>query len=164
MAHASEVQPIRLSLRPAVADDLEFLAESHRSAQRAVESERGGRLDILLRRHGEPIEDAMSLLLGEPDLAINVGEVDDVAVGYMVCSFETLRSGEQMCRVDDLWVHSDARGVGVGGALMRNAVEAAEAKGCTGIDARALPGDRVTKNFFESFGLVARTIEVHKAL
>ena len=36
--------------------------------------------------------------------------------------------------------------------------------GCFGLDSLALPGDRATKNFFESFGLVARAIVVHKPL
>ena len=37
-------------------------------------------------------------------------------------------------------------------------------KGCLGIDSVALPGDRATKNFFESFGLVARALRVHRPL
>ena len=57
-----------------------------------------------------------------------------------------------------------ARGVGVGYELMRACVEIARRAGCVGIDARALPGDRETKNFFESFGLVARSLVVHSAL
>lgn len=35
---------------------------------------------------------------------------------------------------------------------------------CIGVDALALPGHRDTKNFFESFGLVARAIVVHRSL
>ena len=37
------------------------------------------------------------------------------------------------------------------------------AAGCIGIDSRALPGDRETKNFFESFGLKARLLTVHRS-
>jgi hypothetical protein len=37
-------------------------------------------------------------------------------------------------------------------------------RGCVGVDALALPGSRETKNFFESFGLVARAIVVHRDL
>jgi hypothetical protein len=40
----------------------------------------------------------------------------------------------------------------------------AEAAGCVGIDSLALPGNRETKNFFETFGLVARAIVVHRPL
>ena len=37
-------------------------------------------------------------------------------------------------------------------------------QGCIGVDSLALPGNRETKNFFESFGLVARAIVVHRSL
>ena len=37
-------------------------------------------------------------------------------------------------------------------------------RGCRGVDALALPGNRETKNFFETAGLVARAIVVHKRL
>ena len=40
----------------------------------------------------------------------------------------------------------------------------ATAAGAIGVDALALPGDRATKNFFETFGLKARAIVVHLSL
>ena len=153
-----------ISSRPADADDLFFLAASHRLGHSAVEDERGGRLDILLRGRPEPIEDSFSASLDDDANTVLVGEVNGMAVGYLALSIETLRSEELICRVTDLWVHPEARGVGVGALLMRAGSAIATAHECVGIDARALPGDRVTKNFFESFGLVARAIEVHKAL
>jgi hypothetical protein len=39
-----------------------------------------------------------------------------------------------------------------------------ETRDCLGVDAIALPGNRDTKNFFETFGLVARAILVHRPL
>jgi hypothetical protein len=47
---------------------------------------------------------------------------------------------------------------------MDHVVAWCRAAGCFGIDSLALPGDRSTKNFFESFGLVARAIVVHRSL
>ena len=35
---------------------------------------------------------------------------------------------------------------------------------CEGVDSIALPGNRQTKNFFETHGLVARAITVHRRL
>ena len=151
-------------MRPATSDDVAFLAAAHRNGQEAVANVRGGRLDILLRGYPEPIEDALHGVLSEVDTTVTIGEVDGTAVGYLVQTYVALRTGEEISRVTDFWVHPLARGVGVGGLLMTNAVTVATERGCTGIDARALPGDRFTKNFFESFGLVARTIEVHKQL
>jgi hypothetical protein len=40
----------------------------------------------------------------------------------------------------------------------------AAAAGAVGIEATALPGDRATKNFFETHGLVARALTVHRRL
>ena len=157
-------EAVRTSVRPASSDDLSFLATAHRAGHAAMADQRGGALDIALRGRSEPIEDSFAAALSEDRTQVLVGEVDSVPVGYLAVSVEPLRTGEDIARVSDLWVHPEARGVGVGAALMRSAVTFAEAHGSSGIDARALPGDRVTKNFFESFGLVARAIEVHKAL
>ena len=46
---------------------------------------------------------------------------------------------------------------------MQALVDWCGARGCFGVDSLALPGDRHTKNFFESFGLVARAIVVHRS-
>ena len=37
-------------------------------------------------------------------------------------------------------------------------------RGAVGVDAIVLPGARDTKNFFETFGLKARALVVHRAL
>jgi GNAT superfamily N-acetyltransferase len=69
-----------------------------------------------------------------------------------------------LAAVSDLFVDPEARGVGVGEALMDDLVAWARARGCIGVDAMVLPGNRETKNFFETFGLTARAIVVHRAL
>jgi GNAT superfamily N-acetyltransferase len=66
--------------------------------------------------------------------------------------------------VDEIYVEAGARGVGVGEALMDALVAWATAEECFGIDALVLPGNRESKNFFETFGLTARVITVHRAL
>jgi GNAT superfamily N-acetyltransferase len=58
----------------------------------------------------------------------------------------------------------DARSVGVGEALMDLIVAWCEQRRCVGIDAHALPGNRATKNFFETFGFKARLLTVHRPL
>lgn len=156
--------PISPSVREATSNDLAFLAEAHRSGHNAIVDQRGGTLDIALRGRSEPIEDSFAASLDDALTTVLVGEVDKIAVGYLTITIEALPTKENLGRVTDLWVHPHARGVGLGAALMRSAVNFALAHDCSGIDARALPGDRITKNFFESFGLVARTIEVYKAL
>lgn len=157
-------QPVAVAVRQATQDDCEVLADAHRLGHLAVADARGGMLDTLLRGRPEPIEATFAADLGDPDRSVMVATADDCVAGYLVSVVEDLRSGEVMLRIIDLWVHPNARGIGLGSALMQNALTLANKRGCTGIDARALPGDRATKNFFESFGLVARTIEVHRKL
>src|SRR3546814_10879751 len=64
--------------------------------------------------------------------------------------------------VDDLYTEPGCREVGIGELVMQALVDWCRERGCFGVDSLALPGDRHTKNFFESFGLVARAIVVHK--
>ncbi len=157
-------EPVTVAVRDATLEDSAILADAHRRGHEAVADARGGSLDILFRGRVEPIEETFQADVGDPDRTVLVATADEQVSGYLVAVLEALRSGDMMLRVIDLWVHPDARGIGLGSALMQRALAIAETQECIGIDARALPGDRATKNFFESFGLVARTIEVHRAL
>ncbi len=100
------------------------------------------------------------------DLAALVlaGTIDGCIVGYTVAVTEELRTGDRLGVVTDVYVEQGAREVGVGEALLDQVVAWCEAAGCVGIDALALPGNRQTKNFFESFGFTARAIVVHRRL
>lgn len=155
---------VHLLVRDALASDLPALSDAHRLGHVAVADARGGRLDTLLRGRAEPIEDTFASDLDATDVLVRIGTANDIVVGYCVTVERPLRSGESILEITELWVHEQARRIGVGSALMNAALATAAERGCTGIDARALPGDRQTKNFFESFGLVARTIEVHRSL
>ena len=66
--------------------------------------------------------------------------------------------------VSDLYTDPGARELGIGEAMMDELIGWCRQRGCFGVDSLALPGDRHTKNFFESFGLVARAIVVHRPL
>ena len=92
------------------------------------------------------------------------GTVDDVVAGYAVARLEELRDGEVLGVLTDIFVEREARAVGVGEALVDCVTEWCEGHGCIGIDALALPGNRDTKNFFETFGFTARAIVVHRRL
>ena len=95
---------------------------------------------------------------------MQLGCIDGVPVGYALARIVPLPSGERLGVVEELYVDAEARDVGVGEALMDDVVAFCRAAGCVGVDAVALPGDRATKNFFETFGLVARAIVVHRSL
>lgn len=155
---------LEVSVRAATTDDLEFIAASHHLAHDAIADARGGELDTLLHGRQGASQDAWQGHSEAPGHALLIGQLDGLAVGYSAMERAALPDGRTLARITDLWVHNDARGVGVGAALMHELESIASSWGAMGLDSRALPGDRVTKNFFESFGLVARAIHVHRPL
>lgn len=72
------------------------------------------------------------------------------------------RVGEWM--VDHVHVIEDAREVGAGDALLDALVARLRGLGARWLGARALPGDRQTKNLYERQGMSARLIEVGRSL
>lgn len=66
--------------------------------------------------------------------------------------------------IDLLYVRPEARGVGIGSAMMEVALATLRDRGAVRINAATLPGDRSTKNLFERHGLVAQMITVSKTL
>jgi len=155
---------VSVSVRRATREDVGFVSASHRIAHEAIQDSRGGALDTLLHGRPDPLEEAWDAHVADAGYALLIGEVDGTSVGYSAIERQDLPNGTAIALITDLWVHSQARGVGVGAALMHEIEQVASQWGATGLDSRALPGDRVTKNFFESFGLVARAIHVHRSL
>ena len=149
--------------RVANTTDLDRLVELAREVIEELRPTKGG--DVWARTAGraEPVGEALRAALTDHDHLVVVGSVDDAVVGYGVARFNELRDGGRLGVIGDLFVEPDFRGVGVGEAMMNVLVEWCEEQGCFGVDSVALPGNRPTKNFFESFGLVARAIVVHKA-
>ncbi len=107
--------------------------------------------------------DRVTDALDAENAAAAVGEFDGVVFGYAVWRIEELDTGDLLGRLYDFAVHPDARGVGIGEAMMDLIVADLTGRGCIGVDAWALPGDRATKNFFESFGLKARLLTAHRS-
>lgn len=166
--------PIDVGARRAEPDDVEALVYMYGRALEAHNQHRGGELDGLLqaRANSADLKESYRADIGSTDASPNGGRssgvyvatVDEHVLGYVVSRVGELMSGELLMTVEEIFVEPEARGVGLGSALLNCVVVDADALGCRGIDARALPGDRATKNFFESFGLVARAILVHKSL
>lgn len=151
-------------VRPAVADDLPRLTALADQVIEELAGEKGG---IVWRRHAarrEPLDEGLAEDLARDDTLVLVGTIDDAVIGYAVTTVETLYDHGSLAVVRDLYVEPEARGVGVGAAIMDAVLAWAGERECIGVDALALPGGRATKNFFEGFGLVARAIVVHKDL
>ena len=85
-------------------------------------------------------------------------------VGFGIVEIHKLQDGTPHASVRSLYVEEEARSVGVGELIMNTLLKWATERKAAAIDAVALPGDRQTKNFFETHGLVARAITVQRKL
>jgi GNAT superfamily N-acetyltransferase len=102
--------------------------------------------------------------MASPDEEIWVGTLDNAILSYARAKVEVLRTGEYLGVVTDIYVTPEARSVGLGEALINVIIEWCQERKCVGIDSMALPGNRETKNFFETFGFKARLLTVHRSL
>ncbi len=136
---------------------VEALAEAGR---RELTRHRGGAL--WARREGR--RPAPEQLLGDPDHHLVVGTIDQTVVGYGILRVEELATPPPLGRILECFVEPEAREVGVGEAIIGALIAEATARGCGGIDAFALPGDRAAKNFFETHHFTARLLVMHRVL
>ncbi len=153
------------SARLATTDDLASIDEIGRAVLAPLPEARGGPIFTAFELgFSSPVERASAALESPDAKGCAVGEFEGVVFGYAVWTVEALATGDHLGRLHDFTVHPDARGVGIGEAMMNLVVADLTERGCVGVDAWALPGDRATKNFFESFGLKARLLTAHRKL
>ena len=150
--------------RPATPADIPAVSDLVRAGIAELAPMRGGAVWVAQEAHQEPIEEELADLLGRADVRLLVGTLDGVPVGYAICRLERLSDGSTLGVVEEIFVDAEARGVGLGEAMMNDLVRWCSDCGCIGMDAIALPGHRLTKNFFEESGFTARKIVMHHSL
>jgi len=150
--------------RPATAEDLPRIAELAELARHELVPMKGGALWAAREALAEPFAATYWALMERDDALVVVGTVDETVIGFGVVTLERLRNGETLGVITDLFVEPDARSIGVGEAMADDLVAFCATRGCTGIDALALPGHRSAKNFFEGSGFTARALVMHRAL
>jgi GNAT superfamily N-acetyltransferase len=150
--------------RPATSGDVPRLAELAEQAIAELRANRGGEVWARQSARTEPLAEGFAADVDDPAAHVVVGTLDGSVMGYGVARVERLRDGGLLGVVDDLYTEPGCREVGLGELMMQALVDWCREQGCFGVDSLALPGDRHTKNFFESFGLVARAIVVHRSL
>jgi len=149
------------SARHATDDDLDRLVQLAGLARAELLDERGGVTWAQREAPPEPRRAELGVAIADPDASVQVGLLDGYVSGYAVARVETLRSGEQLAVVGDLYVEPPFREVGIGEVMMDAIITWAIERGCAGIDSLVLPGMRESKNFFERYGMKARALLVH---
>ena len=106
----------QIIIRDAVSEDLERLCEIYSEAFSPT----------------EPTPVHWWKIINEPSITYRVVEVDGklMAVASLITINKILRSGSRMGLIEDVAVHSDARGLGLGKMLIENLKELAVEKGC----------------------------------
>ena len=155
---------MNLTVRVATDDDVDVLAGLALEAVDEQREARGGPVWSVRETRPAPYGPSLRASILDDEQLVVLGEIDGVVVGYGACHGEVLRDGSTLGIIDDLFVLAGARGVSVGEEMMQLLVEWCRERGCRGIDALALPGNRTTKNFFETFGFTARALVVHHVL
>lgn len=150
--------------RPAEGGDVDIVIALAAAAIEELTPQRGGGIWSRLEARREPIRNGLEDAIDRPDECLIVGAIDETVVGYAAVRIRALHDGRDLADLTDLYVMPGAREVGIGEAMMDTALAWCVENDCVGIDSIALPGDRATKNFFETFGLVARAIRVHRRL
>lgn len=152
------------TVRTATSEDLDNLVTLAAAAVAEKRAQKGGAVWDRKERRREPFAASLKEALHATAQEVVVGQLDGITLGYGVARVELVDDGGKLGVIDDLYVDPQARELGLGEMLMDHMLDWCRAAGCFGVDSLALPGDRATKNFFESFGLVARAIVVHRPL
>jgi len=155
---------VKVAAFPATGEHLDALTALAAEAVAEQADARGGWVWSRREVRPEPVSESLRAALEDPDQAVWVGMIDGTPVGYAAVAVETLQSGDRLGRVTDLYVTAGARDVGVGEELIGEVLQWCEQLGCVGVDSLALPGNRETKNFFETFGFTARLLVLHRRL
>ncbi|MDJ0961145.1 MAG: GNAT family N-acetyltransferase [Acidimicrobiia bacterium] len=112
----------------------------------------------------EPIVESFDAILDDPDSILLVGSLDDVPLGFLWARPEDLLAqagGEQVGVIRLIFTELEARGIGIGDAMITSALDQLRGRGLRYFDARVSPGHRHAKNFFEANGFKARLIFMH---
>lgn len=150
--------------RRATHADIPALASLWRAGIADAEPRRGGAALVVDGHRLEPLEDALRADLTSSSRVLVAGCLDAEIVGVGAARLHRPQSGPVTGVVELLFVEPDARGVGVGEAMIDEIIGWCRAAGCTGVDAPALPGSRPAKAFFETSGFVTRLLIMHHRL
>lgn len=136
-------------IRVALADDAEALA--------LLDQVTWSHLHAVMPRPQPPYASFFSERRAPEDTL--VAELDRRVVGYIQLGFPTwLASNAHVRQIQGLAVHGDARGLGVGRALLRAAVEEARHRGARRVTLRVLGHNAPARALYEAEGFVVEGV------
>ena len=144
--------------------DSEVLRSLAAEARVELSNKRGGDVVERLDPHQADSRAGIGSAIEDPAATLLLGDIDGTPVGYGLMTLRTVVDGSLHATIEEIFVLPEARSVGVGEAIIEALLADATERGAVAIQSMALPGDRATKNFFESQGMVARSILVHRWL
>ena len=148
--------------RPAAEGDLEDLVVLWRHAVEELDGQRGG-WALAGSLYRADLEAFLRASLDDPDQFLAVGLIDDVPVGVASLRAERDRR-EPLGWLELIYVEPNARQVGVADVMLALVTARCREWGMAGLDAPALPGNRSAKSFFETQGMQARLLTMHRPL
>lgn len=148
--------------RLALSGDLDAIEAVAQRVAAGLAGERGGELFLAREAGRGPLRSRLQAAIDHDDQQVVVGCYDNVVLGWGQAVVEVLADGRRLGVIEAMAVDPEARDAGIGEAMMNLLLDQLRSAGCFGADCCALPGDRQTKNFFESFGLKARLLVVHQ--
>ena len=148
----------------ASAEDLETLTFLREEAISEAKNKRGGEVLLNLETFSDDSLTELSNWLTSPDHRVVAGLFGEAVVAYGILEFSNTNDKQRIASIKEIFVLKEARSVGVGESVINFLIDEAIQHKVVGIDSFALPGDRETKNFFETQGMVARLIHVYRPL
>ena len=148
----------------ASAEDLETLKFLREEAISEAKNKRGGEVLLNLETFSDDSLAELSNWLTSPDHRVVTGLFGEAVVAYGILEFSNTNDAQRIASIKEIFVLKEARSVGVGESVINFLIDEAIQHKVVGIDSFALPGDRETKNFFETQGMVARLIHVYRPL
>ena len=148
--------------RPAAEGDLADLAVLWRHAVEELDGQRGG-WALAGSLHRSDLAQFLRAALDDPDRLLAVGLIDDVPVGVASLRADRDRP-EPLGWLELVYVEPNARQVGVAEVMLALVTARCREWGMAGLDAPALPGNRTAKSFFETQGMQARLLIMHRPL
>ena len=146
------------TVRSATVADAAALNDLEREARLEITAFRGH--EILLSEI-PVIGTLWNMTVGNITSLVLVAEASGQIVGYAKADISVASTS---CVVSQIYVDQMARQIGIGAGLISEIARIAKIRGCTTLDALALPGDRKMKNLYERVGMPARLLIASKTL